>query len=122
MFKRKAHCFFMIKYNVGHAGYGLVTRHSYGWHGWGFGDRSIDRDQSFHAARKKQLRVAGHQSWVVPVYHRQKEEVALLQVMLDSIDHLRAVVIADLRRNHTDRKSSLYLQRGRKKVGAIIPL
>ena len=56
------------------------------------------------------------------VHYRQKEEVALLQVMFDSIDYLRAVVIADLRRDHADRERSLEPQRAGKKVGSVIEL
>jgi hypothetical protein len=30
------------------------------------------------------------------MHHRQKEKVALLQVMFDSVDDLRTVIVADL--------------------------
>src|SRR6266436_1942646 len=66
------------------------------------------------------VRDAGHESWVMPVHHGEEKEIALLQIMLDAVDDLRAVIVADLRGNHTDSKGSLEPQRAGKKVGAVI--
>jgi len=51
------------------------------------------------------------------VDHGQKKVVALLEVLLDGADDLRAAGITDFRCNYADSESTPKAQRARKKLG-----
>src|SRR5258708_38758035 len=67
----------------------------------------IHGDDSLDSPLRQQLRVSTQQYGVVPVHHRQEEIIALPQILLNTADDRRTVVVANLFRNHSDRVSAL---------------
>src|SRR6267154_4326716 len=117
MVQRELYCFLVIQDDIRNARHRVVPGHGDRRNGGRFLHRGIDRDEPFHSARLKELRVTGHHLWIVPVDNRQEEVIALLEVLLDAADDLRTVSIADLRCNYTDCESTPKPERAGKKLG-----
>src|SRR5579859_4729689 len=77
-------------------------------------------DDAFDSALRKHLRISVQQYGIVTVHNRQKEIIALSQILLNAADDWRTVRVADLFRDHSDGVSALVAQRARKKIRLVV--
>ena len=117
MVQRELRGLLVIQHDICDPCHWMVSGHGYRGDGGRFLHGGIHGDEALDSARKEQLRVTGHQLGIVPVDHGQKKVVALLEVLLDGADDLRAVGITDFRCNYADSESTPKPQRARKKLG-----
>src|SRR5437588_7286942 len=120
MLKRNISSLMMIQHNIGDSRKSFVTRNRHRGKRGSLPELHINRDESFHAALQENLRVAVEEFGIVPVNHREKEEILGAQVLLDAADNHRAVSVANFFDDQADGVGALLAERLREEVRPVI--
>src|ERR1700758_2077239 len=110
----------MIQHNIGDSRKSFVTRNRHRGKRGSLPELQINRDESFHAALQENLGIAVEQFGIVPVNHREKEEILGAQVLFDAADNHRAVSVANFFDDQADGVGALLAERLREEVRPVI--
>src|SRR5579872_1912411 len=83
-------------------------------------NRSIDGDDALDPALRENVRVSIQKLGIVAVDHRQKEVIALAQVLLNAADDPRTIGVANLFGNDTNGVGALVAESTGEKVRTVV--
>src|SRR5271155_1417423 len=110
----------MIQDNIGYAIDPAMAGNSHGRERRLAVQGSIDRDKTLDPALLQHILVRCQQFLVVPMGHREKEEIPLAKISFDSANHQGTVSVADFHSDHSDCMAAFHLQRTREKIRLVV--